>query len=311
MSSLLDNMCIFHADDYGASRDVSAHMRDCIKDGYCNSISVLPNGGSLDEDMRLLEPYRDKVRISIHLNLAEGHCVADPQKLDLLVDERGMFCASFFQILLWSYTGKRNKLKEQICIEYAAQISRMIPHLNKKEDAASGYDLRIDSHQHYHLIPLVFTCLLASVERVFRMPARDAITFLRIPAEPISPFIRQPGLYFTYRPINLIKNFVLNILNIGNRRALKPFRKKSAVFMGILLSGGMDLQRVRRLMPSFLKIAKKKGVPFELLCHPGGTNDPGQLMDQKNAGCVAFYTSKGRQIEKNTLLHIGEQKVES
>ena len=63
---------LFHADDYGANREVSAHILDCYREGALNSLSVLPNGDCLDECMRMLEPYREQVNISIHFNLRKG-----------------------------------------------------------------------------------------------------------------------------------------------------------------------------------------------------------------------------------------------
>lgn len=281
---------IFHADDYGACREVSEHILDCCREGALNSLSVLPNGRDPDGCMRMLEPYRDKVKISIHFNLAEGHCLAEPSQVPLLVDERGMFHISFFKVLLWSFTGKRKELRRQIELEMSAQLARILPYVKS---------VRVDSHQHYHMIPLVLKSILKVVEESGR-----EIEFIRIPAEPLKPFLKHPELWPTFRPINLVKNLVLNVLNLMDMRILKIYRRKSAVFFGILLSGGMDLQRVRRLLPDFQKIADRKNLPLEILCHPGGVQSPEALMDIENTDCVRFYTSEGRKTEKEMLMNI-------
>lgn len=283
---------IFHADDFGANREVSAHILDCYKEGALSSLSVLPNGRDLDACMQTLEPYRERIKVSIHFNLAEGHCVAAPAEVPLLVDERGMFHISFFKVLLWSFTGKRKELRRQIELEMKAQFARVLPYTKS---------VRVDSHQHYHMIPMVLKSILKAVEESGR-----EIEFVRIPAEPLSPFLKHPELWRTFRPINLVKNLVLNVLNLMDVRILKPYRRKSAVFFGILLSGGMDLQRVRRLLPEFQKIADRKKLPLEILCHPGGVEQPESLMDIKNTDCVRFYTSEGRKIEKDMLMKIKE-----
>ncbi|MDD7738915.1 MAG: ChbG/HpnK family deacetylase [Lachnospiraceae bacterium] len=255
-------------------------------------MSVLPNGRDLDACMQTLEPYRERIKVSIHFNLAEGHCVAAPAEVPLLVDERGMFHISFFKVLLWSFTGKRKELRRQIELEMKAQFARVLPYTKS---------VRVDSHQHYHMIPMVLKSILKAVEESSR-----EIEFVRIPAEPLSPFLKHPELWRTFRPINLVKNLVLNVLNLMDVRILKPYRRKSAVFFGILLSGGMDLQRVRRLLPEFQKIADRKKLPLEILCHPGGVEQPESLMDIKNTDCVRFYTSEGRKIEKEMLMKIKE-----
>lgn len=285
-----EEQMIFHADDFGANQEVSEHILDCYREGALNSLSVLPNGRDLDQCMQMLMPYRDKVKISIHFNLAEGHCVADPSQVRLLVDERGMFNISFFKVLLWSFTGKRKELRRQIELEMKAQLTQILPYVKS---------VRVDSHQHYHMIPIVLKSILKAVEESGR-----EIEFIRIPAEPLGPFLKQPELWRTYRPINLVKNLVLNVLNLMDVRILKVYRRKSAVFFGILLSGRMDLQRVRRLLPEFQRIADRKDMPLEILCHPGGVQSPEALMDIENTDCVRFYTSEGRKIEKEMLMNI-------
>ena len=62
--------------------------------------------------MELLAPYRDRLKISVHFNLAEGHCMAEPEQVPLLVDERGMFHISFFKVLLLSVLGMPENFQE-------------------------------------------------------------------------------------------------------------------------------------------------------------------------------------------------------
>lgn len=284
---------IFHADDFGANREISEHILDCFREGALNSLSVLPNSPYMEESMTLLETYRSRLAVSLHLNLAEGHCVADADELSLLVDERGMFSISFFKLLLLSYTPKRKALKRQIRLEMKAQLQKMLPYVS---------ELRLDSHQHYHMIPIVLESIFAAVDELKQEgTCVPEISFLRIPAEPIFPFLKHPKLFRTYRPINLVKNIVLNVLNFADRGQLSPYRRKTAVFWGIFMSGKMDLQRVQILKKEFVKIAEKKKLPLEILCHPGGAKTPDELLDIQNHDCVRFYLSEGRKIEKEML----------
>lgn len=297
MQNRVINNIIFHADDFGANREISEHILECYREGALNSLSVLPNSPYLKVCMELLEAYREDIAISLHLNLAEGHCLAEPEQVPDLVDERGMFSASFFKILLRSFTGKRKELKKQIQAEMKAQIRKLLPYVK---------ELRLDSHQHYHMIPIVLKSIFDAIEELRREGERvPEITFIRIPAEPLAPFLKHPKLWSTYRPINLVKNVVLNVLNFMDRRLLSAYREKTAVFWGILMSGRMDLKRVSILRMDFEKIAKRKRLPLELLCHPGGVEKPDELMDVENKDCVQFYMSEGRKIEKEMMRKIG------
>lgn len=287
----MDNI-IFHADDYGATAHISEDILECIQKGRCRSISILPqiiqseNAGYIDK----LAPYKDNIRISIHLNIAEGHCLSKASGVSLLVDERGMFNTSFFKILMWSYSAKRNELKRQLKSEIGAQI-----------DALKGVSvpLCIDSHQHYHMIPLFLETVLECIgERGLKLE------FIRVPAESLLPLLKNIDLIFTIRPINLVKNFVLNILYILDKKMLQPYQDKTAVFFGIMLSGKMDKQRVFRLLPEFEKIAQRRRLGLEVLAHPGGEKDINRLMDSGNSDCALFYADSGRAVEKEMMLSL-------
>lgn len=284
---------IFHADDFGANREISEHILDCFRDGALNSLSVLPNSPHLTECMDLLEAYRQEIAVSLHLNLAEGSCLAEPESIPLLIDERGMFSISFFKLLLLSYTPKRKELKRQLQREMKAQIRKILPYVS---------ELRLDSHQHYHMIPIVLDSIFAAIKELEQEGiCVPEVAFLRIPAEPLLPFLKHPKLWGTYRPINFIKNMVLNVLNMADKKRLSPYRKKTAVFWGILMSGKMDLERISVLKKDFLKIVEKRGLPLEILAHPGGAERPDELLDAQNRGCVEFYLDEGRRIEKKML----------
>ena len=210
----------------------------------------------------------------------------------LLVNNRGMFCTSFFKILLISFRKERLALKQQLELEFTKQLDLLLPYIDK---------VRIDSHQHYHMIPVVLDAILSVVQK-----SGKEIEFIRVPAEPISPFLRHPSLYFSYQPVNFIKNIVLNVLNWLDASRLKPLRTRTAVFFGIVMSGRMNLERVKMLLSDFCKIADKKNLPLEILAHPGGVSDVDSLMDSQNAACRAFYMNNGRLVEKEMFLRIRE-----
>lgn len=275
---------IFHADDYAACPEVSRHILDCKQKGTLDSISVLTNSCYYNECMQMLKPFSNSIKLNIHFNIAEGHCLSDPTDIPLLVNQNGMFCVSFFKILIMSLGSQKKELKNQLVCEFSKQLELLLPYIET---------IRIDSHQHYHMIPLVLDAILSVTQNT-----KKEIEFIRIPAEPLSPFFKHPSLYFTYKPINIVKNIVLNILNWFISPHLRLYRKKTSVFFGIIMSGHMDYPRVQALIPDFIRIANRKGMSLEILAHPGGVSNIEHLMDPHNLGCREFYMNGDRSVEK-------------
>jgi len=54
-------------------------------------------------------------------------------------------------------------------------------------------------------------------------------------------------------------------------------------------------------LPEFEKIAGRKGMALEILCHPGWASKAEELMDPQNELCVEFYMSENRTVEGETL----------
>ena len=275
----------FHADDYGMTPQSSARIADCWREGCLSSVSVLPNG-RLD-----LAPLAgQQLRVAAHLNLVEGKALSPSEQVSLLTDSDGSFCRSFGGLLLLSLSLRRKQFRAQLYLELRNQI------LAVQDALPPGTVLCLDSHQHTHMIPLIFHTLLAVV-RDLSLPIGD----IRISAEPIGPFVRCPGLYRTYRPVNLLKQWVLKFLYLFDRPAHRRSGIPAPVFCGILFSGHMDAGRVSAVLPHFLRIARKKGRDLELLFHPGGVAPGEPFFDPKKESFHPFYLSQGRHVEYEAL----------
>ena len=145
-------MIEYHADDFGLFPAQSRRIVECCKHGVVNGISVMPNSPYLDECMKLVEPLRERLEISVHLNLMEGKSCCLPEQIPLLADEKGIFKVSFLKLLFISFLPVHRQYQEQISKEIHAQIQAVLPYLK-------GKPLRLDSHSHYHMIPVVFDAL--------------------------------------------------------------------------------------------------------------------------------------------------------
>jgi len=278
-------MIYFCADDYGISRSSNTRIEECLKKGVLNKISVLPNGDVSDFNERLLGK---NVKLSLHLNLIEGYPLSKKEDVSLLVSDKGFFKHSFIGLFFLSLFGNRRLLEKQLYNEIKAQIDFW------KNKMGEHTPILIDSHQHTHMIPLIFRTLM----RVIREEDVE-VEYIRIPAEPIFPFIKSPSLYLTFSPVGLVKQWLLKFLNLVNRREFKKANIKSAAFMGILFSGRLTEDKINKLLPHY----KKQNENIEIGVHPGYLESGEHLIDGCRLSFEKFYYSKWRKKEYNTLLN--------
>ena len=281
-------MIYFCADDYGLCHNASANIQRCIEEGVLNKVSIFPNFEHID--------FKNKnVRLSLHLNLVEGKCMADADKICLLADKNGSFKHTFgglFKLNLVS--GK--ELEIQAYEEIKVQVTFW------KSILPEGVPFCIDSHQHTHMIPAVFKALI----RVLKDEKID-LEYMRIPSEPLLPYIKTPSLYFTYSALNIIKQWLLKFLWSINKCEAKKYKIPTSHFMGILFSGKMDEKRVNKILPKYIKMAERDGKDIEVLFHPGYLSED----DLKNQNIVfkKFYLSQDRKTEFDCLMKISEGSV--
>lgn len=290
---------LFHADDFGItpeqSRRILACSGRCGGQGALNSLSVLANSPRFAECADLLDEWLEAIHVGLHLNIVEGRCCAAPQDIPLLVDDRGFFSAGFARLLLTSaLPGERQvELRRQIALELGAQIDRFL-----KRFPTLRRHLRLDSHQHFHMIPVVFAALSDA------LAARDcAVEYLRIPAEPIRPFLAAPRSFAAIPPVNWVKNLLLNALWLINKKSPPAHIAGGppAVFCGLNFSGRMTSVNFGRIRPTFTRHAAAQGRSLEILFHPGGVPSPQDCLDPRKTAFVDFYTSSSREAEARAV----------
>ena len=275
------------ADDYGLDEISSMHIQECIDRGALHRVSVFPNFEKVD--LARICKYR-KIQLSLHLNLVEGTCMANAGELDLLADENGYLKYSFIGLLKNSLL-HRKRFENQVYKEIRAQV------LFWKGILPEGMPFCIDSHQHTHMIPAVFHMLL----RVLRDEG-IAVNHMRIPAEPLLPFLKSPTLYLSYKPVNLVKQWLLNFLWMINQTQINQDEIPSSCFFGILFSGKMDQKRVSKLLPNYIKIAQKQQKDVEVLFHPGYRDPTQRRWTAENGAYDHFYLSENRKLEFDSVI---------
>ncbi|MBQ7792679.1 MAG: ChbG/HpnK family deacetylase [Clostridia bacterium] len=288
-------MIYFCADDYGLCDSTSVHIQQCVDDGVLNKVSIFPNFEKIDVQ-RILQ--KKNVRLSLHLNLVEGKCMANPEEITLIADKNGNFKHRFGGLFkLWLCHPE--KLEAQVYKEIKAQI------LFWKNSLPEDVSFCVDSHQHTHMIPAVFRALV----QVLKEEAID-LEYMRIPAEPVMPYLKTPSLYGTYKPVNMIKQWLLKCLWFWNRKQAKKYNLPTAYFMGILFSGKMDETRVKKILPKYQKLAEKNNKDIEVLFHPGYWNTQNLNLQNQNIVFQTFYLSKDRKTEFDSVMKLSERSVQ-
>ena len=280
-------MIYFCADDYGLNDMSSMHIKECIDKDVLNKVSVFPNFEKVD--LHKISENKN-IRISLHLNLVEGKCMADADEIQLIADKNGNFRHTFgglFKLSLFH----RKRFEAQVYKEIRAQV------LFWKSILPEDVPFCIDSHQHTHMIPSVFKALLKVLS-----DEKINLKYMRIPAEPILPYIKTPSLYFTYSAVNIIKQWLLKFLWLINKSQSRKYEIPTTHFLGILFSGKMDEKRVKKMLPEYIKMAEKDGRDIEVLFHPGYMDK--DEFKYENIVFRDFYLSENRKTEFNSVINI-------
>lgn len=288
---------IIHADDFGItleqSKDILACSAACGGAGALNSTSALATSPAFAECAAFARPFVDAgcIHMGLHLNLVEGPALSAAEDAPLLVGEDGRFRCGFAQMLLLSGGRERDALTRQVRQEARAQIRAFL-------DAFPGLKgrLRVDSHQHFHLIPAVFAGLLAAVQ-----DEGCTLEHLRIPAEPLGPYLKAPEVCKRVTPVNLVKNALLNALWRQCASRYPETLPAPARFYGLALSGCMQHAADKTFLERVFEDAARDGRDVELLFHPGGVPSEDACLDSSLKGFCAFYLSPNRTAEAEAL----------
>ena len=286
-------MVYFCADDYGISKAYNKCIEECLEKGILNKVSVMPNG-DIDDFVQKLSSK--DVLLTLHLNIVEGHPLSSPEEISLLVDENGCFKYSFIGLFLKSFSPKRKEIEKQLYKEIQKQLHFWI-------EKTGDRSISIDCHQHAYEIPFVFKTLL----QVIRDEKLD-VKYLRIPAEPLRAYLLTPSLYTSYSIVGLIKQWLLKCLAFYNRRYFKGLSFSSAYFMGVMLSGKLNENCVKKLLKHYIRLSEKNERNIEVAFHPGYAADDMELIAGSREDFKKFYCSPWRNAEYETLMNSDLQK---
>lgn len=299
-----------HADDYALTVNTSKDMISCMQKGGLDSISVLSNMSCFQECMDLLYqaipnlPFLPKM--SVHLNFVEGYSLLGAGSASVLTKGDSNLIKIFWGgVFLLSYLPwKRRKAKAELKKEIKIQIEAAQAAINRAMEIAREHEIpcgqtsmRIDSHQHAHMIPVAWEALIEVIEE-----EHYDVEYIRNPKEVLGVFLSEVSLWKTYRPINFVKNILLHLYSNKADRYAKMHHLEQMYLWGLIMSGHMDYDRIVRLYPKITAKAKKDNRVLEVLFHPGLTlpEEVSEELDGKAA--KDFYLRQDRHMEMETLL---------
>ena len=287
-----------HADDYALTVHTSEDMLALMKDGILDSISIVPNNSCYSDCMDMLKsciptlPFLPK--LSVHLNLVEGKRLSS--------NDGSLISSTWKHLFTDSYDPFQKRMaKERIKAEISAQIQKAQEDINDCIQLAKEHNipcsqtgLRIDSHQHTHMIPVVWDALTE-----YLYEAGHDVEYIRNSKEPLWPFLSTPALWSTYRPVNIIKNRLLSLFSKKADRYDRLNGHKQMYLWGLVMSGKMDRSRIAELFPLLAKKAEGDGRVLEILFHPGRMREDEMNSEIPVDAAGSFYLSPNRDIEKN------------
>lgn len=282
----------FHGDDFGINLKQTEHFIDCYKNGVLNEISVIVNSDYYFECFNMIKNDIKKYNLdfSIHLNLTEGKSILYN---NYLTNEDGYFKCGFIKLLFMTFNKK--KYKNIIKDEIREQIKRYI-------EMTGDSVINIDSHQHVHMIPIVFESVIEVIDE-FKLN----IGYIRVPIDNMSIILCTPSIWFKIKPINAVKWLLLKMLYLINKKYFDKYNKR--MFFGLLFSCSMKKEYIDKLLFKYKKHSLKCNRDIEIMFHPGYIDRVEGTLNKRNDKLSNVLMSKNRLIEKEVLIDIKKCKV--
>ena len=266
------------ADDLGFSPFTNEAILRGAAAGGLTHASLMVNMPFAEEILPRIAAEVPTLGIGLHFTLTSGRPVAPAEEIPLLVDSRsGLFCHGFGG--LW-FRRRNAEFLRQVRHEFQAQVGRAETLLS-----AVGLCLtHLDSHQHIHAIPGIFSILAEF--------AAQRGVWLRIPREHFGSFRRLAYRTPRWFPMGFGKRWILN-------RCLRGVPQEGT-FAGVLDSGHMTTAAWHALHQAF----DAKNGTVEVNLHPAIDTDLAPFLGQIccSAADFRFWSSPERVAEFHAIL---------
>lgn len=224
---------IINADDFGLSRSVNQAIIDVYLRGNLTSATLMVNMPGTLEAVAMAKAHPG-LSVGLHFCLTEGQAMTG---MSSLTDASGRF---FSRQALIARCASGKVRQADIRREFQAQVDFF---------AAHGLTLaHIDSHQHCHMMPVIFFAILGQINRI-GVPLRLA-------------FANAPLSLLWRRPVRFFKQAVLICMTTLYKTLLRVPTNDALVSIHDLDKHEFELADYTRL------VAASQGRVVELFVHP-------------------------------------------
>lgn len=240
---------IVTADDFGLALPVNEAIERGYREGILSTTSLMVAAPATADAVERAHRLPD-LAVGLHVVLVNGRPALPPERVPLLVDERGLFETDLFRagVRYFFTPGIRAQLEAEIRAQFAAF-------------AATGLPLdHVNAQNHLHVHPTVLS-LIVKVGRDYGVRA------IRIPREPFWPSWRAMHTHGAARFAN--SAFLLPWLWLMRLRLRLAGIATNDYVFGMIDTGHMTPERVRSYLRNL-----PAGVS-ELYVHPATRTWPG------------------------------------
>lgn len=140
---------IVTADDFGLSTGINNGIRDAYLNGIVTRTSLVSSGEAFDHAVALAKQH-EGLKVGVHLTLIEEQPVSRSNIISSLLGPDGKFLIDYKAFFIRYVLRKINL--DEVCIELESQIQKVLK---------AGLNINhLDSHQHLHMLPGIFTITL-------------------------------------------------------------------------------------------------------------------------------------------------------
>ncbi|QNI81028.1 hypothetical protein SynRS9907_00150 [Synechococcus sp. RS9907] len=267
---------LLHADDLGLAEGVDAAILDLAQSGRLHGASLLVNGPSATAAVDTWRDLADPPPLSLHVCLTEGHGL--PDSPDLPTGFGRLLLAS---LLPW----QRQRIAPQLRAVLLQQIRRY-------RQLTGLRQIRLDGHQHIHLVPLV-------LDAVLDLSRSESITWVRTTRESLPEGLSLRLWWRSLQTGGLIKWMILQLLSgLAIPRLRQAGLATNRRFAGVLFSGSMFGTAFRRSWETaYSSMAVDRASQPVVLIHPALPNAALGMDQAAFQQSVAFFNSTNRQKE--------------
>ena len=267
---------LLHADDLGLAEGVDAAIIDLARSGQLRGASLLVNGPTAADAVKAWRDLADPPPLTLHFCLTEGHGL--PNCPDLPTGFGSLLLAS---LLPW----RRRRIAPQLRTVLLQQISRY-------RQLTGLRQIRLDGHQHIHLVPLV-------LDAVLDLSRSESITWVRTTREALPEGLSLRLWWRSLQTGGLIKWLVLQLLSgLAIPRLRRAGLQTNRRFAGVLFSGSMFGVALRRswIAAHSPNTVRRISRPVVLI-HPAQRRAAMGMDQEAFQQSVAFFSSTNRQKE--------------